>query len=265
MTLLTVDQLRISFPAAPGRRVHAVENVSFGLARGEILALVGPSGSGKSLTAAALLGLIPPPGRIGPESRIMLDEVPLVGQPESAWQQIRGRRIGMIFQDPAGSLDPVFRVRDQVAETVRAIHQTDRRTAARQAAGLLQEVGFPLDRAEAFPHQLSGGLKQRIGIAMALAGTPPVLVADEPTSALDVTVQAQILALLQRLRRERAMALLLITHDFAVVAELADRVVVIDEGHVVEHGPVRQVIDHPSHPRTRALVAAVPQLEEAAR
>lgn len=263
MTLLTVDRLRITFPPSPGRRVHAVDDISFTVSRGEVLALIGRSGSGKSLTAAALLGLVPPPGKLGPDSRIELDGVNLAGQPEVAWHQVRGRRVGMIFQDPSGSLDPVYRVRHQIVEAIRAIHQADRRSAAVQADSLLREVGFPLDRADAFPHQLSGGLKQRVGIAIALAGTPSLLIADEPTSALDVTIQAQILSLLDRLRRERGMALLLITHDFGVVAELADRVVVVEEGRVVEHGAVRQIIDHPSHPHTRALLEAVPRLEEA--
>ena len=261
MTLLAVDRLRVTFPPASGRRTHAVDEVSFTVAAGEVLALVGRSGSGKSLTAAALLGLIPAPGKLDQESRIELEGVNLAGQSESAWQQVRGRRVGMIFQDPAGSLDPVFRVRHQIVEAIRAIHRVDRRSALQQADGLLQEVGFPLDRADAFPHQLSGGLTQRVGIAIALAGAPALLVADEPTSALDVTIQAQILALLQRLRRERNMGLLLITHDFGVVAELADRVVVIEEGRVVEEGVVRQIIDQPSHPRTRELLQAVPRLE----
>jgi ABC-type glutathione transport system ATPase component len=263
MTLLVVDHLRVTFPPSAGRRIHAVDDVSFTVAAGEALALVGRSGSGKSLTAAALIGLIPPPGAVAAGSRVELEGVNLAGLSESAWERVRGRRIGMVFQDPAGSLDPVYRVRDQIMEAVRAIHRVGRRQAGQQADTLLREVGFPLDRAEAFPHQLSGGLKQRVGIAIALAGAPALLVADEPTSALDVTIQAQILALLHRLRHERQMGLLLITHDFGVVAELADRVAVIEEGRIVEEGSVRQIIDQPSHPRTRELLQAVPRLEGA--
>ncbi len=212
--VLEVEDLRVTFPSPGGHRFAAVDGVSFALDRGEMLALVGESGCGKSLTSLSLLRLVPPPGRIEPESRIRLGDIDVLSLEGNDLREIRGRRIGMIFQDPMTSLDPVFRVADQIAEGIRAHFPVSRREARDRAVALLREVGIPdpAARADAYPHQLSGGMRQRVMIAIALAAEPEILVADEPTTALDVTVQAQILEVLDRLRAQRGMAVLLITH-----------------------------------------------------
>jgi peptide/nickel transport system ATP-binding protein len=239
--VLEVENLRITFPGPAGTRVAAVDGVSFTLARGETLALVGESGSGKSLTSLSLLRLVPSPGRIEPESRIRLGGADVLALEGEALRQIRGRRIGMIFQDPMSSLNPVFRIGDQVAEGMLAHFDISRREARERAVALLREVGIPdpASRAAAYPHQLSGGMRQRVMIAIALAAEPEILVADEPTTALDVTVQAQILEVLDRLRTARGMAVLLITHDLGIVAGRADRVAVMYAGQIVEEAETR--------------------------
>lgn len=264
MSLLQVEHLTISFPPAPGRRARAVDDISFAIPAGGALALVGPSGSGKSLTASALLDLVPPPGQLAPESRILWQGTPVRPGPARSWHALRGRRIGLVLQEPGAALDPMYRAVDQVAEAVRVLHQVPRRGARDRARALLTEAGVPTDRHEAWPHQLSGGLRQRVGVALALAGDPDLLVADEPTSALDVTVQAQLLQLLRRLQADRGMSLLLITHDFGVVAAAADQVAVLMDGGLVETGPVANVITAPGHPATRRLLEAVPRLPGAA-
>ncbi len=261
--VLDVRNLRVSFPAADGRRFHPVDGVSFTLDRGETLALVGESGCGKSLTSLALLQLVPPPGRVDPGSTILLggdtDVLQLRGE---ALRRIRGKRIGMIFQDPMTSLNPVFTVGDQIAEGVRAHLPVTKAEARARALALLQEVGIPdpAARLDAYPHQLSGGMRQRVMIAIALAADPEILVADEPTTALDVTVQAQILEVLDRLRRSHGMAVLLITHDLGIVAGRADRVAVMYAGQIVEEAPTAELFAHPSHPYTRGLFASVPRI-----
>jgi len=233
--VLQVENLRVTFPSPSGRRFPAVDGVSFALDRGEMLALVGESGCGTSLTSLSLLRLVPPPGRIEPESRIRLGEVDVLSLEGNALREIRGRRIGMIFQDPMTSLDPVFRIADQIAEGIRAHFPVSKREARDRAVALLREVGIPdpAGRADAYPHQLSGGMRQRVMIAIALAAEPEILIADEPTTALDVTVQAQILEVLDRLRAQRGMAVLLITHDLGIVAGRADRVAVMYAGEIV--------------------------------
>ena len=200
--VLEVEDLRVTFPGPNGSRVAAVDGVSFSLNRGETLALVGESGCGKSLTGLSLLRLVPPPGRIEPASRIRLGDTSVLGLEGDDLREIRGRRIGMIFQDPMTSLDPVFRVGDQIAEGILAHFPISKREARDRAVALLREVGIPdpAARADAYPHQLSGGMRQRVMIAIALAAEPEILIADEPTTALDVTVQAQILEVLDRLR-----------------------------------------------------------------
>jgi peptide/nickel transport system ATP-binding protein len=260
--VLDVRDLRVSFPAPDGRRFFAVDGVSVTLDRGETLALVGESGCGKSLTSLALLQLVPPPGRVEPGSTIRLGDTDVLSLRGEALRHIRGRRIGMIFQDPMTSLNPVFTVGDQIAEGIRAHLPVTRAEARERARALLQEVGIPdpAGRLVAYPHQLSGGMRQRVMIAIALAAEPEILVADEPTTALDVTVQAQILEVLDRLRRARGMAVLLITHDLGIVAGRADRVAVMYAGQIVEEAPTPELFAHPSHPYTQGLFASVPRI-----
>jgi oligopeptide/dipeptide ABC transporter ATP-binding protein len=260
--VLDVENLRISFPDANGRRFFPVDGVSFALDQGKILALVGESGCGKSLTSLALLQLVPPPGHIEAGSRVMMGDTDLLALHGEALRQVRGRRIGMIFQDPMTSLNPVFTAGDQIAEGIRAHFPVSRSEARVRALRLLQETGIPdaQARLDAYPHQLSGGMRQRVMIAIALAAEPEILVADEPTTALDVTVQAQILEVLDRLRESRGMAVLLITHDLGIVAGRADRVAVMYAGQIVEEAPTASLFANPSHPYTQGLFASVPRI-----
>jgi peptide/nickel transport system ATP-binding protein len=259
--LLEVENLRITFPSS-GATSRPVDGVSFSLSRGELLAVVGESGCGKSLTALALLRLVPPPGQILPGSVIRLDGTDVLALGAAELRSIRGRRVGMIFQDPMTSLNPVFTVADQISESVRAHQQVSKRAARARALELLQEVGIPdpVERLDNYPHQLSGGMRQRVMIAIALASEPELLVADEPTTALDVTVQAQILELLDRLRAARGMAVLLITHDLGIVAGRADRVAVMYAGRLVEEATTAALFARPSHPYTKGLLASVPRI-----
>ena len=260
--VLEVQNLRVSFPGPAGNRFYPVDGVSFQLERGETLALVGESGCGKSLTSLALLQLIPSPGRIESGSAIRLGDTDVLALQGEALRRIRGRRIGMIFQDPMTSLNPVFTVGDQIAEGILAHFKMPRRKARERALQLLQEVGIPdpIERLEAYPHQLSGGMRQRVMIAIALAAEPEILVADEPTTALDVTVQAQILEVLDRLRASRGMAVLLITHDLGIVAGRADRVAVMYAGQIVEETSTGRLFANPAHPYTQGLFASVPRI-----
>ena len=259
--LLEVENLRITFPSSVGQS-RPVDGVSFALAKGELLALVGESGCGKSLTSLALLRLVPPPGVIAPGSAIRFDGADLLALDAAALRSVRGRRIGMIFQDPMTSLNPVFTVADQIIESVRAHRRMSKADARARALALLQEVGIPDPgaRLDQYPHQLSGGMRQRVMIAIALASEPELLIADEPTTALDVTVQAQILEVLDRLRTARGMAVLLITNDLGIVAGRADRVAVMYAGRLVEEARTAELFAHPSHPYTRGLLASVPRL-----
>jgi peptide/nickel transport system ATP-binding protein len=259
--VLEVDNLRISFPSGE-RRVYPVDGVSFRLDRGETLALVGESGCGKSLTSLALLQLVPAPGRIEAGSTVRLGDTNVLALKGEALRQIRGRRIGMIFQDPMTSLNPVFSVGDQIVEGILAHFKMSKADARERALRLLQEVGIPdpAERLKAYPHQLSGGMRQRVMIAIALSAEPEILVADEPTTALDVTVQAQILEVLDRLRTSRGMAVLLITHDLGIVAGRADRVAVMYAGQIIEEAPTERLFANPSHPYTQGLFASVPRI-----
>jgi peptide/nickel transport system ATP-binding protein len=259
--LLEVADLSIRFPSARGIS-RPVDGVSFSIARGELLALVGESGCGKSLTSLALLRLVPPPGEILHGSSIRLEGTDVLALAPDALRAIRGRRIGMIFQDPMTSLNPVFTVADQIGESVRAHQRVGRKEARARALELLQEVGIPdpAERLDNYPHQMSGGMRQRVMIAIALASEPELLIADEPTTALDVTVQAQILELLDGLRARRGMAVLLITHDLGIVAGRADRVAVMYAGRLVEEAATAELFANPSHPYTRGLLASVPRL-----
>ena len=259
--LLQVSDLRTSFRALEGT-ARAVDGVSFAVAAGETVGLVGESGCGKSGTALSILRLIRPPGAIDPASRITFEGRQLLTLPEDEMRALRGARIAMVFQEPMSSLNPVFRVGDQVAEVAR-IHGGATRGAARErAVAMLGAVGLPDPpaRARDYPHELSGGMRQRVMLAMALLLRPALLIADEPTTALDVTVQAQILELLAALQREMGMAVLLITHDFGVIAERAQRVLVMYAGQVVEESPVQPLFAAPHHPYTQGLLAAVPRV-----
>jgi oligopeptide/dipeptide ABC transporter ATP-binding protein len=259
--LLEVANLRVSFPTRGGM-VHPVDGVSLTVDRGEVMALVGESGSGKSLTGLSLLRLIPRPGVIDAGSRLRLAGQDLLSLSSEALRQVRGRRMAMIFQDPVNSLNPVLTVGAQIAETIRAHLPVPKKEAAQRAEALLAEVGIadPAARFKTYPHQMSGGMAQRVMIAIALAAEPELLIADEPTTALDVTVQAQILELLDRLRQKRGMAVLLISHDLGVVAGRADRVAVMYAGQIVEQAATTRLFAAPAHPYTRGLFASVPTL-----
>src|SRR5579863_6201561 len=260
-TILSVRDLSVTFETS-GHRVEAVRRVSFDLAQGETMALVGESGSGKSVTALSILQLLPYPlAKHGPESRVLFEGKQLVGAAPSVLRRIRGNRIAMVFQEPMSSLNPLHTVEKQVAEAL-YLHKAMSGPAARaRVLELLRLVGLTdaERRLGAFPHQLSGGQRQRVMIAMALANEPDILIADEPTTALDVTIQAQILQLLKNLQARFGMALLLITHDLTIVRKMADRVLVMTEGAIVERGKTAEVFDHPQHAYTKKLLAAEPK------
>ncbi|MGH9348690.1 MAG: ABC transporter ATP-binding protein [Vicinamibacterales bacterium] len=256
--LLEVEHLSVLFDTAAGPLV-AVDDVSFSIAAGETLGLVGESGSGKSVTAYAILRLLRPPGRIA-GGRVLFQGRNLLALPEREMREVRGAGISLIFQEPMTALNPVMRVGDQIAEAL-TVHGKATRSGARASAVELLEAVRISDaerRVRDYPHQLSGGMRQRVMIAIALACRPPLVIADEPTTALDVTIQAQVLDLLRDLKARLNLALLIITHDFGVIAEMADRVAVMYKGRLVEEGPVRQILRGPRHDYTRTLLAAVP-------
>jgi peptide/nickel transport system ATP-binding protein len=258
-TVLDVKGLRTVFFTNSGL-FKAVDDVSFHVRRGETLAIVGESGCGKSVTALSVMRLVPdPPGRIIGGS-VVLEGTDLLGLDESKMREIRGNRMSMIFQEPMTSLNPVMRIGDQITEAVRLHRQMARKEAWKQAVEMLRLVRIPEPdrRALEYPHQLSGGMRQRAMIAMALACRPALLIADEPTTALDVTIQAQILALVLELQKELGMGLILITHDLGVVAQTAQRVIVMYAGKKVEEADVETLFAHPMHPYTRGLMASIP-------
>ena len=258
--LLEVKDLQTQFPTRSGL-VRAVDGVSFYLDRGELLGLVGESGCGKSITALSVMRLIAPPGKIV-NGEILFDGKDLLKLSDAEMRQMRGDDIAMIFQDPMTSLNPVFTVGEQIAEALRLHRRLSRRDARRATIEAMREVAIPdpARRVDDYPHQLSGGMRQRVMIAMALACNPKLLIADEPTTALDVTIQAQILELLNELRKQRDLAVLLITHDLGVVAEVADRVAVMYTGRIVEESPVDELFARPKHPYTEGLLRSVPKL-----
>jgi len=256
--LLDVQGLTVTF-AGTGSTVTAVDDVSVQLDAGETLGLVGESGSGKSVTAFSILRLLQPPGRVT-GGHIVFEGRDLLTLSEREMRAVRGARISLIFQEPMTALNPVMRVGDQIGEALTVHGMASRADARLRAVELLEAVRIPdaARRARDYPHQLSGGMRQRVMIAIALACRPPLIIADEPTTALDVTIQAQVLDLMRDLQQQFNLALLLITHDFGVIAEMADRVAVMLKGRVVEQGPVRQILREPQHEYTRRLLAAVP-------
>ncbi|HET8728260.1 MAG TPA: ABC transporter ATP-binding protein [Alphaproteobacteria bacterium] len=260
--LLQVQELTIDLPAG-GDRPHAVRDVSFDLHNGEVLCLVGESGSGKSVTASAIMGLLPKPYVRPSAGAIRFEGRDLLGLSEDGLRRIRGARIAMIFQEPMAALNPVMRVGDQVAELLWAHGMHSPAARARRVVELFDAVGLPDPDAlrDAYPFRLSGGQRQRVMIAMALALEPSVLIADEPTTALDVTTQAQILALIRSIQLRRGIGVLFITHDFGVVAEIADRVAVMKDGGIVEMGAAEEVLNRPRHVYTSRLIAAVPRID----
>ena len=260
MAVVTVTDLTVALPAGADRP-HAVEGVSLAIEPGEVLCVVGESGSGKSVTANAIMGLLPKEVR-PVAGRIEMGGRDLLALKDEEWQALRGSEVAMIFQEPMTALNPLMRVGEQIAEVFEAHGALGRAERRAKALSLITEVGLPdPEKAlRAYPFELSGGQRQRAMIAMALALEPKLLIADEPTTALDVTTQAQILTLIRNLQERHGMAVLFITHDFGVVAEIGERVVVMRHGRVVEEGPVRRVLRDPAHDYTRRLIAAVPPL-----
>jgi len=262
VALLEVNDLKTHFFTREGV-VQAVDGISFSVEKGKTLGIVGESGCGKSVTALSIMGLIPkPPAKIvGGE--VLFDGRDLTTLSEGAMQEVRGNQVAMIFQDPMTSLNPTLRIGTQITETIRAHKDVSKGEARKRAIELLDEVGIPkaAERIDDYPHRFSGGMRQRVMIAIALSCSPRLLIADEPTTALDVTIQAQILDLLDALRQEHDMAMILITHDMGVVAEVCDDIAIMYAGQIVEQADAFELFDHPEHPYTEALLGALPQLE----
>ncbi len=256
--LLEVKNLRVEFNTRRGTLV-AIDDVSFDIAPGEVLGVVGESGAGKSITGTAIIGLLERPGRIA-GGKILLEGRRIDHLPNEQMRKIRGRQIGAIFQDPLTSLNPLYTIGHQLVETIQTHLPLSREDARKRAIALLGEVGIPAPerRIDGYPHQFSGGMRQRVVIALALCANPKLIVADEPTTALDVSIQAQIITLLKRLCRDNGTAIMLVTHDMGVIAETADRVAVMYAGRIVEIGPVQEVIHNPQHPYTTGLMGSIP-------
>ena len=262
MSLLRVKDLVVEFTNRHGT-LRALDHVSFEIAPGEILGVVGESGAGKSLTGAAIIGLLEPPGKVA-HGEIQLEGRRIDNLSPDEMRKIRGRRIGAIFQDPLTSLNPLYSVGRQLTETILTHLKVTPAEARQRAIQLLKDTGIPAaeERIDHYPHQFSGGMRQRVVIALALAAEPQLIVADEPTTALDVSIQAQIISLLKRICKERGAAVMLITHDMGVIAETCDRVAVLYAGRVAEIGPVHEVIHQPAHPYTRGLMACIPDMTQ---
>ena len=259
MALLEIENLSVDFPSKHSV-LHAVDGVSLSLQAGDVLGIVGESGSGKSVAMMALMGLLPYPGRVTAD-KLRFDGHDLLALSGNERSKLTGKDVAMIFQDPTTSLNPCFTIGFQLAETLKLHLRMDRRAAHKRSIELLEQVGIPApeSRLKDFPHQMSGGMNQRVMIAMAIACDPKLLIADEPTTALDVTIQAQILDLLQNLQKERGMALVLITHNMGVVSEMAQRVAVMYAGHIMEERSAQDLFTAPGHPYTQALLAAMPE------
>ena len=261
MSLLEVKNLVVEFPNRRGT-LRALDDISFSIAPGEILGVVGESGAGKSLTGASIIGLLEPPGRVA-SGQILLEGQRIDNLPYEQMRHIRGRRIGAIFQDPLTSLNPLYSIGRQLTETIQTHLPVSAEEARKRAIGLLEDTGIPAaaERIDHYPHQFSGGMRQRVVIALALAAEPKLIVADEPTTALDVSIQAQIITLLKRICKDRGAAVMLITHDMGVIAETCDRVAVMYAGRIAEIGPVHNVINKPAHPYTEGLMASIPDMD----
>jgi len=259
--VIDVRHLRVDFPNRHGT-LTALADVSLSIYPGEILGVVGESGAGKSMTGLAILGLLEQPGHIA-AGEIWLGTRRIDQLDERRMETIRGREIGAIFQDPLTSLNPLFTIGAQLVETIRQHKPLNKAQARGEAVQLLRDVGIPSpeERVHQYPHQFSGGMRQRVVIALALAGAPKLIIADEPTTALDVSIQAQIIALLRTLCREKQTAIMLVTHDMGVIAEAADRIAVMYAGRLIEIGPVEQVLHQPHHPYTQGLMASIPSLD----
>ena len=259
--ILEVRNLRVEFPTRRGT-LTALDDVSFEIAPGEVLGVVGESGAGKSMTGAAIIGLLEPPGRIA-AGQILLNGRRIDNLGYEAMRRIRGREIGAIFQDPLTTLNPLYTVGRQLVETIQTHLGLNDAEARKRAIGWLEMVGIPAaaQRVDSYPHEFSGGMRQRVVIALALCAEPKLIVADEPTTALDVSIQAQVIALLKGLARDKGTSMMLVTHDMGVIAETADRVAVMYAGRIAEIGPVREVVKHPKHPYSRGLMASIPPLD----
>lgn len=257
-TVLSVSDLTVHFAGAPA---NVVDGVSFSVKRGKTLAIVGESGCGKSVTSMGLMGLLPATAKVAASDSLLIDEA-LLGMSEERLLDVRGNRMAMIFQEPMTSLNPVFTIGEQIAESVIRHQGLSDKEARQRALEMLEKVRVPdaRQRLDAYPHELSGGMRQRAMIAMALANDPALIIADEPTTALDVTIQAQILSLVANLQNETGTAMILITHDLGVVAEVADDVMVMYAGRVVESGPVKTLFDDPQHPYTIGLMGSMPSI-----
>jgi peptide/nickel transport system ATP-binding protein len=262
MSLLQVENLVVEFPHRRGT-LRALDDISFQIAPGEILGVVGESGAGKSLTGAAIIGLLEPPGRVA-SGQVILEGQRIDNLPSEKMRHIRGRKIGAIFQDPLTSLNPLYTIGRQLTETIQSHLPVNAHEARQRAIALLEDTGIPAarERIDHYPHQFSGGMRQRVVIALALAAEPKLIVADEPTTALDVSIQAQIISLLKRVCHDRGAAVMLITHDMGVIAETCDRVAVMYAGRIAEIGPVHEVINQPAHPYTMGLMASIPDITQ---
>ena len=261
-TLLKVENLQTQFRLGK-ETIRAVNGVSFSIAEGEVLGLVGESGCGKTVTSLSIMRLIEPPGEITGGEVILHDagkQIDLLKLSDKELENILGNRIAMIFQDPMTSLNPVLTIGFQIAETLRIHRRFSKKAAKEKAIELLQKVGIAGQRFKDYPHQFSGGMRQRVGVAMAIACEPKLLIADEPTTALDVTIQAQILNLIRKFKKELGMSVIIITHDLGVVAQMADKVAVMYAGKIVEMATVKDIFERPQHPYTQALVASIPRL-----
>ncbi len=260
-TLLDIQNLKVSF-FTPAGEVRAVDGISYTLNAGEVIGIVGESGSGKSVSSYAVMRLIDPPGRIK-EGKIMFNGMDLTQADEKTMQSIRGNEISMIFQDPMTSLNPVFRVGNQIIEAILKHQDVSRKEARQQAIEMLRLVGIPgpEKRIDQYPHEFSGGMRQRAMIAMALSCRPKLLIADEPTTALDVTIQAQILELMKELKQKINMAIILITHDLGIISDLCDRVIVMYAGKIVEEASIDDIFYNPKHPYTSGLLNSIPKLD----
>ena len=259
--LLQVKDLRVYYTAG-GEIINAVNGVDLEVRRGETLGLVGETGAGKTTIAKSIMRILPdPPAKIG-GGEIYLDGQELLHLPEKKMQEIRGKKISMIFQDPMTALNPVFTVGEQIEEVIMLHEKVNRGEAAVKARQMLELVGTPGDRSGDYPHQFSGGMKQRVVIAMALACSPELILADEPTTALDVTIQAQILDMIKALKEKQNTSMILITHDLGVVAEVCDRVAVVYAGEIIEYGTKEEIFDYPTHPYTVGLFGSIPKIHE---